>query len=179
MPSGGEIEQRLHRGVPIVPLPQALLAAARHLSHESLRLVLARAEFRRLLSLQRLEEVLRGGNAGARAVRAALNAHLPELARCANGLEREFVLLCERYRLPIPEPNPRIGRYRPDMLWREAKLIAELDGTAAHSTAAQLGADLRRQEDLEGLGFTVLRFGPGQVRHTTAAVAATVQRQLS
>jgi len=70
---------------------------------------------------------LRSGRPGTAALRAAVDSHLPALARCANGLERDFVLLCERFRLPPPEPNVRVGRHRPDMLWREAKLIvAEL-----------------------------------------------------
>ena len=61
-----------------------------------------------------------------------MDAHLPQLARCTNRFERYFVLLCERHGLPIPDPNERIGRYRPDMLWREARLIVELDGHDAH-----------------------------------------------
>ncbi len=35
-----------HRGLPVVPLPRALLHATEDLGHDSLRLVLARAEFR-------------------------------------------------------------------------------------------------------------------------------------
>ena len=119
------------------------------LSRNSLRLVLARAEFEHLLDRPDAR-----GRPSQRAPRhdrapAAVDAHLPALARCANGFERDFVLLCERYRLPIPEPNVRIGRYRPDMLWREARLIVELDGRDAHSTPAQLAADARRQAELE------------------------------
>src|SRR4051794_5480480 len=112
------LTRRWHRGLPVVPLPRALLVAARSLSPNSLRLVLARAEYARTLDLRELEASLGSGRAGSRALRAALDSHLPQLARCANGLEREFVLVCERHRLPLPEPNPRIGRYRPDMLWR-------------------------------------------------------------
>ena len=88
------------------------------------------------------------------------------------------MLLCEHFRLPLPEPNPRIGRYRPDMLWREPMLVVELDGGAAHSTPAQLAADRRRQAVLEARGFAVLRFDPGEVRYEAAAVMAAVQRKL-
>ena len=87
-----------------------------------------------------------------------MDAHLPHLAACANGRERDFVLLCERHGLPIPEPNTRIGRYRPDMLWPDRRLIVEIDGRRAHSTPAQLAADGRRQERLERLGYRVTRF---------------------
>ncbi len=172
------LPRRLHRGLPVVPLPEALLAATAALSADSLRLVLARAEFERLLDRRELEAVVRSGRPGAPALRAAVDAHLPTLARCANGLERDFVLLCERRGLTLPEPNARIGGYRPDMLWRDARLIIELDGRAAHSTPAQLGADERRQAELERRGFTVLRFAAAAVRDEPDRVAAVVRQRL-
>jgi len=172
------LARRLHRGLPVVPLAEALLAAAADLSHNSLRLVLARAEFERLLDRRELEAVIRSGRRGAAALRAAVDSHLPALARCANGFERDFVLLCERHRLPIPEPSERIGRYRPDMLWREAKLVVELDSRRAHSTAAQLAADRRRQAELERRGYLVLRFTAAAVRDQAERVAAELGRLL-
>ena len=173
------LRRRLHRGLPVVALPEALLAAASFLSPNALRLVIARAEYERLLDRAALEAVLRSGRPGAPALRAAVGAHLPALARCANGLERDVVLLCERLGLPIPEPNARIGRYRPDMLWRKAKLIVELDGRRAHSTPAQLGADAHRRRELERLGFTVLRFTAAQVRNRPERVAAAIRQRLA
>lgn len=107
-----------------------------------------------------------------------MDAHLPQLARCANGFERDFVLLCERFRLPLPEPNRRIGRYRPDMLWREAKLIVELDGEDAHSTPAQLEADAARQAVLERLGYTVIRLTWEEVSFRADAVACRLRAYL-
>ncbi len=160
------------------PLAEALLAATQDLSRNSLRLVLARAEYARLLDRPSLEAVIGSGRPGARALRGAVHAHLPALARCANPREREFVLLCEREGLAIPEPNARVGRYRPDMLWADAMVVVELDGEAAHSSPAQLGADARRQAELEALGYTVLRFTHVEVRLRPAWVASRVRRHL-
>lgn len=173
------LTRRFHRGLPVVPLPEALLAATADLTRDSLRLVLARAEFERLLDRHELEALLGRGRRGTAALRAAVDSHLPALARCANGFERDFVLLCERHGLPIPEPNARVGRYRPDMLWREAALIVELDGRGAHRTAAQLASDRRRQAELERGGYTVLRFTAAQVRSDRDDVVAAVRRRLA
>jgi hypothetical protein len=173
------IERSVHRGLPVVPLPRALLASAEALSLNSLRLVLARAEFHHLLSLPSIESALGEGRRGSRALRAALDAHLPQLALCANGLERDLVLLCERFGLPLPEPNQRIGRYRPDMLWREARLIVELDGKDAHRTPAQLIADADRQAYLERRGFRVIRFSWAEVEFEAVSVAAQVRSHLA
>lgn len=173
-----EIERRFHRGLPIAALPRCLLLAGELLRHDSLRLVLARAEFRRHLDLRALQSALEQGPRGARALRAAMDAHLPQLALCANGFERRFVLLCESHGLEIPEPNARIGRYRPDMLWRSRRLVVELDGEDAHSTAAQFAADARRQSYLESLGFTVLRFTWAEVEFMPERVVAITRAHL-
>lgn len=173
-----EVRRVSHRRLPVVVLPRALLAATDHLGHNSLRLVLARAEFHRLLSLPALEATLAAGPRGAVGLRAAMDAHLPQLARCANGFERDFVLLCERYGLPLPEPNARIGRFRPDMLWRGAKLVVELDGEDAHSTAAQIAADELRQRELERSGYTVIRLSWKRVHFEPERTAAEVRRLL-
>ncbi|GIK76627.1 MAG: DUF559 domain-containing protein [Thermoleophilia bacterium] len=172
------LTRRFHRGLPVVPLCEALLAATAELACDSLRLVLARAEFERLLDRREIETVIGSGRPGTAALRAAVDSHLPALARCANGFERDFVLLCERCSVPIPEPNVRIGRYRPDMLWRGAMLIVELDGRGAHSTPAQLGADHRRQVELERRGFTVIRFTREQLTGDPAGVVAELRRRL-
>ncbi len=168
-----------HCGLPVALLPEAILIAAPSLSRNALRLVLARAEFDGSLDLTSLHNRLGPGRTGAAAVRAAMDAHLPQLAACANERERDFVLLCERHGLPIPEPNTRIGRYRPDMLWPDRRLIVEIDGKRAHSTPAQLAADARRQAHLEGLGYRVIRFAAERIVREPDRVAAELRRQLS
>ena len=72
----------------------------------------------------------------------------------------------------------RIGRYRPDMLWRGQRLIVELDGARAHSTPAQLAADAERQAALEALGFRVIRFSRPEVEYRAADVIARTRAAL-
>lgn len=174
-----EIRRSMHQGLPIVAVPDALISAAASLSHNALRLVIARVEYQRLSTLAGIERSIRPGRRGGRAVRAALAAHLPQLARCENRLERDFVLLCESGKVDIPDPNVRIGRFRPDMLWRDQRLIVELDGDRAHSTAAQRANDARRQAHLESLGFRVERFDPDDVFVTGARTLAKVRAALA
>jgi very-short-patch-repair endonuclease len=64
------------------------------------------------------------------------------------------------------------------MLWRKERLIVELDGAQAHSTAAQLAADARRQRDLEALGYTVIRFSRAEVDQTPDEVLARTRAAL-
>jgi hypothetical protein len=157
------IHRTEHNGLPIAAFPDAIIPAANTLSHNALRLVIARAEYHDIATLAAIEGAVRPGRRGGRAVRAALAAHLPQLARCENRLERHFVLLCESGNVEIPEPNVRKGRYRPDMTWEAQRYIVELDGDRAHSTAAQLANDATRQQWLEARGYRVDRFRPDDV----------------
>ena len=167
-----------HRDLPIAPLPQALVAASNGLKVDSIRLVLARAEFEGCLDLRALEAYLGRGLKGAAKVRAAMGRHLPQLAKCENGLEREYVLLCEGYGIPIPDPNVPIGRFRPDMLWRELRLVVELDGWRAHHTDAQLQSDARKQAALEARGLKVVRFTRAEVFERRDWVARETRRHV-
>jgi hypothetical protein len=153
--------------------------AAPALSFNSLRLVLARIEYHRVCPLSQIESSFRPGRPGVRAVRHALSHHLPQLAKCVNRHERAFLLLCEAGQVEIPEPNPRIGRFRPDMLWERHKLIVELDSPGAHSSPAQLIADAKRQRYLESLGYRVLRFTHDEVAREPERVLATVRAALA
>lgn len=170
-----EVRRTWQRGLPVAELPQVLLVSTDVLGRDSLRLVLARAEFHHLLHFPSLHAAVPEGRRGSRALRAAMAAHLPQLAACVNRFERDFVLLCERFAIELPEPNPRIGRYRPDMLWREQRLIVELDGETAHSTPAQLAAAGRRELELRRRGYVVIRFTWWEVQFEPERVAAKVR----
>jgi very-short-patch-repair endonuclease len=84
-------------------------------------------------------------------------------ATTRSDLERHFLRLLRSHELPLPEVNQRIGPYEVDFLWRDAKLVVELDGYAYHSTRAAFTADRARDRYLTSRGFTVLRFADEEV----------------
>jgi very-short-patch-repair endonuclease len=114
-----------------------------------------------------------------RAVRGALDRKLiasSDLKRdddlTRSELERIFLALCRRHRLPQPEVNSRVGPYEVDFLWRDRHLIVETDSFAHHGSRAVFESDRRRDADLQSRGFTVLRFTYRQVKDRTPVVAA-------
>ena len=76
-------------------------------------------------------------------------------------LERIFKKLLRAHGLPLPETNVpiRLGSrvIHPDCVWRDAKLIIELDGGAAHRTTSRFHGDRRRDRKLDMNGWTVWR----------------------
>jgi very-short-patch-repair endonuclease len=117
-----------------------------------------------------------------RAVRRALDLRLirsedleyePDLTR--SELERLFIALCRRHRLPQPEVNARIGPYEVDFLWRERGLIVETDGFRHHGNRSAFERDRARDTHLQSLGFRVLRFTHRQLSDDRSAVIAALR----
>jgi very-short-patch-repair endonuclease len=110
-----------------------------------------------------------------------------ETARYAQGgaealSEIDFVQLCRRYRLPLPDLQTRrqdaSGRVRYlDAYWREFGLHVEVDG-AHHMDVRHWEADMRRQNDLWIKGDRVLRFPAWAVRHHPVETAGQLRQAL-
>jgi very-short-patch-repair endonuclease len=99
--------------------------------------------------------------------------------RTRSELERRFLTLLRRHRLPKPEVNVRVGGFVVDFLWRGEHLISELDGWATHRTRSAFEADRSRDNQLRVLGFQVVRFTWRQVSEESAEVAGTIRSLLT
>lgn len=87
-------------------------------------------------------------------------------------LERLFLRLCRRHRLPEPEVNARVGPYEVDFLWRDRGLIVEADGFRHHGHRDAFERDRARDAHLQGQGFRVLRFTYQHIVERSPVVAA-------
>jgi very-short-patch-repair endonuclease len=96
-----------------------------------------------------------------------------------SDLERDFLRLCRRHRLPMPEVNARVGPYRVDFLWRDRKLIVETDGYRYHRGRQAFRDDRERDVELGLRGFRVHRFADETIAEDPASVAATLRSLLS
>ncbi len=83
--------------------------------------------------------------------------------RTRSELERQFLRLCRRHRLPMPDVNMRIGTLTVDFCWVEQRLIVETDGYRYHRGRQSFEDDRSRDLTLRGLGFEVLRLSHRQV----------------
>jgi predicted transcriptional regulator of viral defense system len=166
------------RGLPVTPVARTLVDLAGMVRFSDLRRALAEADYRGLLEPAEIGSVLKKGRRGSRALRAALDVHLPQLAETLSVLEERFLELCELAGVPTPEINARVGGMMVDALWRDERLVVELDGAAAHGGWAQVSRDRQRDLTLRRLGFRVLRYTWHQVTATPTEVAADLHGQL-
>ncbi len=157
------LERVWHRGLPTTPVPNILLEISSLSAPNILRKALAQAEYQRRLKLADVHAVLGKGHKGSAALRAALRRHLPQLARTKSELEDDFLFLCERYGIPIPEVNIMIAGWEVDAIWMELKVAVELDGVGNHGHQVAVARDRRKELQLRNAGLSVVRYSADQV----------------
>jgi Protein of unknown function (DUF559) len=116
------------------------------------------------------------GRAGSTRLKKALKRHEPKLAHTRSRLERLIVPLCERAGIPVPEFNVYIEGILVDAVWRDRKLVVELDGRNNHSSWAQIQSDRTKELRLRAADYPVLRYGTLQLEEEPALVEADLLR---
>ncbi len=92
---------------------------------------------------------------GAPRVRRLIEA---DDAHTKSEFERRFLRFLKAHRIPRPDGlNVRIAGHRADCVYRERRLVVELDGRAFHRRRSQMRADRRRDGDYQLAGFRILR----------------------
>jgi very-short-patch-repair endonuclease len=94
-------------------------------------------------------------------------------------LERRFLRMCRRHRLPKPEVNTRLGLHEVDFLWRDRRLIVETGGYGSHRGRVAFEDDRAKDVELKLLGYEVVRFTWRQVTDEPKAVAAKLRALLT
>jgi very-short-patch-repair endonuclease len=165
-------QREVRDGIPYAPIPLLLLEMANEGDVPALRRALEVLDYRRMLDLIALAEVLGSGRRGSALLRRAMTYRLPQLAHTKSPLEVDFLLLLEARRLVIPKVNTKVHGIEADMYWPELGLIVELDGDGNHGTPAQQRRDARNTDHWRAHGLTVVRLTHADV-HQRAEVTLT------
>ncbi len=146
-------------GLSVSSVPRTLLDLASHIPHRDLVRALEHADRLELFDSSSLDAQIHRarGHHGSGALRRALAAYDPRHHRTRSELERRALELLDRHRIARPELNVRIGTSEVDMLWREARLVLELDGYETHRTRAAFERDRARDRALAAAGLRVVR----------------------
>jgi len=168
-----------HEGLWISTPARALLEIAVVSAHDELVDAVGAGVAGRLVNRGELDAVL-ARNRGRRGV-----ARLAEVLGEESGVtitrsraERAFWKLIRDARLPRPEVNQRLGPYVPDFMWREQRLIVELDSYQFHAGPDRWQNDHDKDLYFRESGFDVLRPTRDHVVHQPARVLVSVVRAL-
>ncbi len=113
------------------------------------------------------------------ALLAELVSSTPHPAFTRSAAERRLLALLRRGGCPEPEANQRIAGFEVDLVWREARLVAEFDGFEFHSGRVAFERDRRRDAELQALGFRVIRVTWRQLERAPEGVIDRIRRALA
>ncbi len=96
----------------------------------------------------------------------------------ASYFERRFIDLLRNAGLPLPESNLLTGRTRPDLVWREQRVLVELDSRGFHADWIAQRTDRSKDRARTLHGWTCLRYTPEDIRDRPFGVIAEIATAL-
>jgi hypothetical protein len=170
-----------HRGIPITTVPRTLFDLAAVLPERQLERALNEAEVLRRWDELSLDRLLRRypRHAGNGAVGAVLRKRRLGATLTRSELEERFLALIDRAGLPRPELNVLIEGFEVDAVWRDARVVVELDGRGTHGTAAAFERDRERDRVLQVADWRPIRVTSRQLSEDPVALIADFRRLLA
>jgi very-short-patch-repair endonuclease len=167
-------ETMTRSGIRVTKPLRTLLDLASCVSEKELERAIRQAVYRRLTTTALLAGAVRKrtGQRGAKKMRKALINLGEAPGPTRSNLEDDFLPFLRKHRLPMPELNVKMrirGRQiEADCLWREQRVIVELEGRDAHDSTPAFEADRARDSALVAAGWRPIRI-TGHGSNTTAA----------
>ncbi len=168
-------EVTIHEGIPTTTVPRTLLDLASVLPRQAVQRAMTEADVQRLTDPLSLPDLI-ARHPRARGV-TKLRDHLPTITRLE--LEHRFHAFLTAAVLPRPHFNTHIEGYEVDIAWPEQRLIAELDGYAAHGTREAFERDRQRDRHLLLAGWRVTRITWRQLHDNPTTLAGELRALLA
>jgi very-short-patch-repair endonuclease len=174
-------ETMTRNGIRVTKPLRTLLDLASCVSEKELERAIRQAVYRRLTTTALLAEAVhqRTGQRGAKKMRKALINIGEAPGPTRSDLEEEFLPFLRKHRLPMPDLNVKMrirGRQiEADCLWREQRVIVELDGRDAHDSTPAFEADRARDSALIAAGWRPIRITGPRMRNDGRALASELR----
>ena len=147
-----EDELTIEQGIPTTTPARTLLDLAPVLPRPVLGRMIDAAPIKGAMLAELLERYPR--RAGVPALRELLGRARP---MTRSDFEARVVALIEAADLPMPDVNAVVEGEECDLVWREYRLIAELDSYVTHGSRSAFERDRERDRGLAIAGWTVVR----------------------
>jgi hypothetical protein len=165
----------VHGDLPITTPARTLFDCAAHPRIEQLTADLIRRELTSRAELERLLE----RHAGERNVAKLKKVLDRGPLWTASELERRFIGLLRKAGLPLPESNVLMGRTMPDLVWRDQRVLVELDSRGFHGDWIAGRTDRSRDRTRTLQGWTCLRYTAEDLRDRPFQVVAEIAAALA
>jgi very-short-patch-repair endonuclease len=95
-----------------------------------------------------------------------------------SDFERDFPDFCTDFGLPQPELNATVAGFVVDALWRDRRVVAELDSYGYHRSRRAFESDRERDAALQLARYRVVRITWRRLTRHPAEVAMTIRALL-
>jgi very-short-patch-repair endonuclease len=175
-----ERDRTTREQIPVTTLARTLLDLAGTGSAKRVERTVERADRLGLLDIVEIDAVLAraDGPPGSYQLRQALEIyHDPAFTR--SRLERVFLALIRKAKLPRPATNTFVVGHEIDAYWEQERFAVELDGWKTHGTRAAFERDPVRLEELKLAGIDAVRITARRIEREPDRVAAGLERLLA
>ena len=153
------IDAATHYGIPVTTPARTLVDLADVLNPKQLTRALNEAQVQRLTTPKELTTLF------TRYPGRRTSQLTPERGATRSHLEDRFVRFLKRHDLPLPELNQTIAGHEVDAVYRDQRLVIELDSRQFHTTPHAFENDRDRDADLLNAGFPTLRITDQRLKH--------------
>ena len=161
-----------HHGIRVTTPARTLVDLADVLNHQQLTRAVNEAQVQRLITAQELTTLL------TRYPGRRTSQLTPERGTTRSYLEDDFVRFLKRHRLPLPEFNQQIAGHEVDAVYRQQRLVIELDSRQFHTTLRAFEQDRDRDADLLSAGFSTLRITDHRLKQHATKEAQRLKETL-
>jgi len=173
-------EVRVLERLPVTSPARTLLDSADLLSEYELEWAVNEAQVSRIVRVAELRDVLsRAAGRRGSPLLAKLLEGRREPALTRSEAERRLIALIRSARLPTPSTNVRLHGYSVDALWREQRLVVEVDGFRYHGGRNAFERDRAKGATPTAAGFDVMRVTWRQMEDEAYAVIARLAQALA
>ena len=168
------VDRAAHDGIPVTAPLRTLIDLGTRLLPKQLERAVIEADKLDLIDPETLRAGIeaRPGLPGVAPLRAILDRRT--FALTDSELERRFLPLARRARLPRPHTGLLVNGFKVDFYWPDLGLIVETDGLRYHRTPAQQAKDRVRDQAHAAAGLVTLRFTHAQVTFDPGHVISTL-----
>jgi very-short-patch-repair endonuclease len=174
-------EITVHDGIPITTVPRTIFDLAAITDQRQVERAINEAEINRLWDELSLHDLLHRypRRPGARNARAALRKRNEGATHTKSDLEELFLAFAEKWGLPRPETNVYVEGLEVDCVWREQRVVIEVDSWEFHRTRAAFERDREKSRILQAAGWRCVAVTHRQLEDAAGELARDVRRLLA
>jgi hypothetical protein len=165
------------RGIPLTGISRTLFDLASVLPPHQVERAANEAEVRGHADTVPLAELVARypRRKGIRTIREILDRLQAGTTVTHSELEARFLALLRALDLPPPEVNSNLFGIERDFVWRDQRMVVELDGRTTHHTFAAFERDRARDRALAAAGWRTVRITWRQLHEEPESIAADLR----